>query len=828
MNPLTTGVLSRVLPELRVLYEDLPDIGALAPDREAARLFSALGAAVETLASPRPLLIVFEDLHWASAATLDAIAATARHIDRARVLIVGTYREEEAPAAHPLRRLLNALGVEQRLSEIYLGRFDANDARRMIAAIGALAEVDAQTVARLYAFSEGNALFLNEAIADALESGSQPAHSPPPTRGVESIVAARVARLSEVAQTVAEIAAVCGQGCSVEIVCDIAGLSAPQALDALNELLDRRLVREAGARDRFDFVFTHHLIGASIYARMKPGLRTRRHARIAHIIESRDERDVGTVRELARHYHLADRPEQAARWYTRAAREAVAVYANEDAVAFASLALDRVTDATSSIEALLVREEANARLGEREAQARDLDRLIELGSGDVDLRCRVLRRRALLLRATDERDAERQTLAMLHAEAAISGDRRWQSLAATVDARFHLATGQYAQAKEFALDAVAEFDNVTPARERIEALASLIEAEISLGELEEAERRIESVQAIANEAGDHAALAETLMEVVAAATLQQQFERAITGSKDALEHYCAIGDRVGEARALANIATAAIRLSRWEEARAANLAAVKIFEATGDRWGLARAQMNLGMLHARCGDLDRARELISSAREHHTRLGDLRARTASLLNESFIALWQGRAKEARDLATEALAAAQKMDHAAYRAQALANLGAAERDLGELDSAIAHMDEGLALQLELGRMPDAVSDLADAALAHAMYGDLRGARELANRILGINRSWTDAAIFPPFAPWTVACILHWSNDDRASEILAWASQLATSFAASIDAAELRTRFQALPFVAQIRKAESEHRWPPLPRCGTPRARSIPTL
>ena len=50
-----------------------------------------------------------------------------------------------------------------------------------------------------------------------------------------------------------------------------------------------------------------------------------------------------------------------------------------------------------------------------------------------------------------------------------------------------------------------------------------------------------------------------------------------------------------------------------------------------------------------------------------------------------------------------------MNHASYRAQALANLGAAERDLGRLNAALAHMEEGLQLQLTLGRLPDAVSD-----------------------------------------------------------------------------------------------------------------------
>jgi tetratricopeptide (TPR) repeat protein len=157
-----------------------------------------------------------------------------------------------------------------------------------------------------------------------------------------------------------------------------------------------------------------------------------------------------------------------------------------------------------------------------------------------------------------------------------------------------------------------------------------------------------------------------------------------------------------------------------------------------------------------------------------------------------------------------------MDHAAYRAQALANLGAAERDLGELDAAVAHMEEGLALQLELGRMPDAVSDLADAALAYTLRGDLDRALDCAEKILTVDRAWAQAAIFAPYPPWVVTCVLHWKGDPRAQTALSWAAELRTSTAASIDAPELRERFINLPFNLAIQEAVERGHWPRLPK------------
>jgi tetratricopeptide (TPR) repeat protein len=545
------------------------------------------------------------------------------------------------------------------------------------------------------------------------------------------------------------------------------------------------------------------------------------------VIEQKGNLDVSDVRELARHYESAQLRAEAGHWYGRAAREAAALYANDDAIRLASLAIEMTDDESLRVQALLVREEANARLGNREAQARDLERLETL-AGDDDLRCRILRRKVLLRRASDDREAERAVLADFRAAASASSQRLWEKLADLAEARYRLAIGQYGDAKALALAVMPDLEREGGSLDYVEAISTLIEAEVSLGQYREAEERIAAALAIATGTGDRTALCEALMRAVSAAMFEQQFERAAAGAKEALSHYRIIGDRVGEARALSNIATASVRLSRWDEARSADLAAAEIFEAIGDRWGVARAQMNLGMLLARCGVFAEARKLFATAREHHARLGDRRASTASLVNEGFVALWQGRAEDAKQLAAAALREAREMDHMSYIAASLSNLGAAERDLGELDAAIEHMNEGLAIQVALNRMVDAASDLADAALAYAMKGDLPAAIELAERVLALDRSWTNASIFPPYPLWIVACVLHWAGDGRAEEVRGWALELAESVAASIDVPELRASFASLPFFVAMRRVQGKRGWPPRPALRTRSARRVTTL
>ena len=813
-NALSLRVLNRVFPELPLEDGALPALGTLAPEREASRLFGAFANAVLALASPRPVLIVFEDLHWASASTIDALAAICRRIDRARVLIAVTYRDEEVGSGHPLRRLVNALGSERRIAEVGLERFDRDDVRRLVDATPGLTAEDAGLVDRLHAFSEGNALFLNQAIADVLERDT--AHDETterPVRGIANLIASRIARLSDAAQAVAEIAATCGEGCNVDAVRDVAGLRAAETLDAFDELLDRGLVREASARDRFDYVFTHNLIARSIYQRMEPRSRVRRHTRLAHVIERQAQLEARDVRELGRHYEGAERPEAASRCYLRAAREAAALYANDDTIRLTTRSIELADDASIRIDALLLREEANARLGNRDARTSDLVRLETLAQ-DADLRCRIARRFVVLRHADDDRELERTAVAHFHAEAAASGNSVWTALAALSEAKFCLAIGRYNYAKALVLAALPQLEAQAPS-ERIDALMTLIEADVSLGNIAEAERGIAAARAIADASGDRGAISDVIARGVTAAMSAQLFARAAAGAKEALEHFRIIGDRVGEARALSNIAAASVRLSHWQAAREANVAAAAISEAIGDRHGAARAQMNLGMLLARCGDFGGGRKLLQSARAHHVRSGDRRALAASFINEGFMALWEGDAQAAKLLGTDAVRLSREMDHESFIATSLANLGAAERDLGELESALAHMDEGLAIQVRLDRLSDAVSDLADNALAHAMNGDLVAARARGEQVLAIDEAWTKSAVFPPYPLWNVACILHWSGDPRADEVCDWAWRLATAFAESIDVPELRACFEALPFLTAMQAVREKRGWPSRP-------------
>ncbi len=813
IDPLTLAVLATVLPELRQ-ERALPELSPLPAEREAARLFDSFATAVVNMAAPRPLLLVFEDVHCAAEPTVDAIAAIARRIDAAPVLIVITYREEDVPASHSVRELADTLGAERRSTEIHLERFSRDEVAHVIAQVEPLARRGDQLVEQLCAFSEGNALILNEAIAHAVESNADLSSEALPMQGIGSVVAARTARLGDEARTVAEVAAVYGDGCSIDVVRNVAGLTLPQTLEAFNELLDRRLLREAGARDRFDYVFTHHLIGASIYERIDPTLRATRHAHIAQLLEERDALAEGISRELARHLDLAGFPQRAAPYYYRAAREAAAVYAHDDVVRLATLAIQRFAGDTAIVEALFLREEANGRLAHRDAQIADLNRLDAMVA-DVLLRCRAFDRRVRLLASGDDREAELFAIEMLDVQAEQSKDPRWQGRSASSRAHYFLTTGQFALAKRSAQRAIALFEDAGTIVDRTQALSSLLDAHVCVGEYDAAEQCAAQTRELADRAGDRAAQAESLAQAATVAQARTEYERSVALLQQAAEHYAAIGDRLAEARTLATMAVQAILLSRWELARQANHKAAQVFEAVGDGMGLARVLQNQGYLYLRCGDLAQAREYFARVRERGERIGDRRLAAGMLSDESFVAIWQGLPNEAKALALQGIEAADTLEHRYYAAVAMANLGVAERDLGELDLGLQHIEAGLAVYEELDRSRDAIDCLADAALTHAMRGDLATAVTIAGNILD-EEDEIQGAVFPPYPLWIAACIFHWAGDGaRAARALDRAARTADALATSIDAPELRAHFLALPFNPQIQAAKTAGTWPAPP-------------
>ena len=84
------------------------------------RLFETVNALLGSTSKAFPVLLILDDLHWADKPTLSMLRHVVRGSDPAALCIVGTYRESELGAGHPLAELLADFRREQDVTRLSL------------------------------------------------------------------------------------------------------------------------------------------------------------------------------------------------------------------------------------------------------------------------------------------------------------------------------------------------------------------------------------------------------------------------------------------------------------------------------------------------------------------------------------------------------------------------------------------------------------------------------------------------------------------------------------------------------------------------------------
>lgn len=347
--------IARILPELLAENPGLPHYEPLTEYGQRQRFFHALSLAV--LAAPQPLLLVMDDLQWCDQETLEWLHFLLRFDATVRLLILGIARTGETPPQHPLHTLLLHLRRAVTVTEVALQPFDAAETAELA---GRLIDrtLDTASVMRLFGETEGNPLFVVEAVRAGLDQLlEQPAPSEqqalsqapagaslPP--GVRAVIAGRLAQLSPPARELAAQAATVGRAFSLDILAHVNHADEEQIVGALDELWRRRIVREQGPAT---YDFTHDKLREVAYADISAPQRHLWHRRIALALESLHAHDLDAISgQIAAHYERGGSIERAIPAYHRAALVAQRVFAHEDAIHLLRHCLELLEQAPTS------------------------------------------------------------------------------------------------------------------------------------------------------------------------------------------------------------------------------------------------------------------------------------------------------------------------------------------------------------------------------------------------------------------------------------------------------------------------------------------------
>jgi DNA-binding SARP family transcriptional activator len=357
LDPVWRTELARLMPELLDASQP-PGTGP----GDLAQRYRLLDAVSRALIGDRPRLLIIDDLQWCDAETIEVIGFVVRSGRSARVLVVGTVRSEELPEHHPLVELGDALVRDQALTTIPLSRFDEATTATLAARLGASDTVDPELAARLWSETEGNPLFVIEALRAGITSGeSQPVLTPT----MRAVLLARLGQLPDGARRLAEVAAVIGRPFSVGLLAAVSGRAEDDVVDHVDELWRRRLIRELGR----EYDFSHDKLRAVALETVSPARRRQLHRAIADAMVGELGDTAAVAPRLAAHYDQAGMIEPAIAAYRTAGASAVAVSALDEAVTMFRRALSLLSDVSPS----------------RERDALELEIRIALGSPLVAL-----------------------------------------------------------------------------------------------------------------------------------------------------------------------------------------------------------------------------------------------------------------------------------------------------------------------------------------------------------------------------------------------------------------------------------------------------------
>lgn len=402
LAPTLAGLLPELVTSPSTLANDaFGGTQALEPEQEKRRLFHALTRFLLDGAAAQPMLVVVEDLHWCDDTSLEFLLHLARRAAGHPLLLLLTYRGDEAPPH--LTHLLAEFDRGRRATEIALERLTLADTAAMLRAIFTLDRpVRADFLDVIYELTEGNPFFIEEAVTSLVAAGDiyhadgswqlKEIGVLQVPRSVQDAVQRRAAQVSTPARQALAFAAIAGRRFDFALLREVLQVDEDALVRLIKELIGVHLVvEESSERFAFRHALTRQAIAATLLGRERRAL----HRRIAEAAE----RIAGVVpdaqlADLARHYFAAEVWGKALEYGRRAGERAQAMHTPRVAVEQFTLALDAAREMAlaPSPDLYHVRALAYETLGEFERARADLEAALAAARsvGDSPMEWRVL------------------------------------------------------------------------------------------------------------------------------------------------------------------------------------------------------------------------------------------------------------------------------------------------------------------------------------------------------------------------------------------------------------------------------------------------------
>jgi tetratricopeptide (TPR) repeat protein len=306
---------------------------SMTAQRQRDATLDAIVAWLIEVAERAPVLMAWEDLHWADPTTLETLGVLIEQTPTAALLIVATYRPVLTPPWPQRSHMIT----------ITLNRLERPQVETMVSHLADGRPLPGEVVDHIVAKADGVPLYVEKLTKAILGSGVLEASGDAyvlrdalaqlhiPATLQDSLMARldRAPRLREVAQ----LGSVLGREFSYDMISALAGIEEQMLQSGLDQLVADELLYQRGRPPRSRYLFKHALIQDAAYQSLLKRTRQQYHQQVAKLLEDRFPELASTQPELvAHHYTEASCPAHAIAYWHRAGMAAASKSANVEAI----------------------------------------------------------------------------------------------------------------------------------------------------------------------------------------------------------------------------------------------------------------------------------------------------------------------------------------------------------------------------------------------------------------------------------------------------------------------------------------------------------------
>ncbi len=627
--------LAQFFGELHERFPELSPNPELDPAPGKTRWFDALTGFFSLLAHERPLVLFLDDLHWADDATLEYLG----HLVGAKqlaspLLLIGTYRNDDALPGSRLRTWLDRLGPGRAYHPLTLSRLSPEETDLFLARWLGVGTRDAASL--LYDETEGNPFFLRELTHSLIRSGALgqddagqwklavseigTEHLP---ESLRELMRASLRRAPERAQQLLALGAVIGRAFDLSVLKLVLRQPEEKLLDNLDRLRRIGLIVEREGR----YQFYHELLRQVLYDELSADRKRLWHREIGQALEELYPQELDTLAgELAEHFEQAQQREKAGTYAMQAGMRAQKVYAYGEALKFFTRALKlferlqplslaqrqkKLTLLSAYTSGFPTISDLKPALEEMEAAVSEMMALAQ-ELGDDTKRCETYVQQARVELARGRREAARNAL---HQALSISQAVSKSALAKFLEqiGRLYRQLGEYGEALPVHHRLAQIGAELGDCDVQGKAQADIAVIQLFVGQLAEARQNMERARQLVEATGNRRLQASVLNNLGVILRELGRYESAQSCYEQAYQLMSALGDQRGAGIVLINWGGLASDQGRYEEALGYFERVLSTLHLPGLKGLEIEAYSEKGRAHLARGDLGLALEFSGRA-----------------------------------------------------------------------------------------------------------------------------------------------------------------------------------------------------------------------